>query len=224
PLSPTPPLCLGGGGGGPRLPAAVGAVGGACAALSAAGLYYLDYLAAVPEPLRPAVGFWDFLDLKATEGVTIGKPGRNDNGMNLGYTGSIIYWLVELGVTAAAGAGAASAVVSSPFCGDCRRWKAKRTFGPYRVEPAAAVGAVAAGAPAGLAVPADGPGKQATVAVYTCPHCGEGGTTDVEVTATHAVKKQVATAKAFVTYPGAAAAAFDDLDKKCRDAGLAGKG
>ena len=213
---------LGGRIGRARLPAATAAVGAGAALLAGAGLYYQDYLNTVPEPLRPLLGFWKYMDLRAEAGVTLGKPGANDKGMNLGYTGSVIYWLVELGITAAAGATAAGAVVSSPFCGDCHRWKTKRAYGPYRVEPAAAAAAVATGVPGGIATPADGPGKQATVSVYTCPNCGDQGTVDVEAVGTHTVKKQVGTVKVFMTYPGGAAAAFDEVDRQCRAAGLGG--
>lgn len=197
-------------------------VGGLCGVLSYGVVHYVFYLAFVGGGNAPPIGFWEYMDLRATEGVRFGKAGGGAAGNGIGYTGSIIYWVFEAVVTAA-GAGALAAVcVGSPFCEGCNRWKQKRQLGPYRVEPGYAVPAVANGVPTGLLVPADGK-KSVVVALYVCPGCGDQGTIDVKVTGTHQEGSKTMTWNGYVTYPGEALATFDQVAQTCRDLGLGGK-
>lgn len=192
-------------------------VGAACGVVSYFVVHYVFYLAFVGAPNAPQVGFWEYMDLRATEGVRFGKAGNG-----IGYTGSIIYWAFEAIVTAAGAAALAAVCVGSPFCEGCNRWKRKRQLGPYRVEPGYAVPAVANGIPTGLLVPADGK-KSVVVALYVCPGCAEEGTVDVKLTGTHQDGKKMMTWNGFVTYPGEALHTFDEVERACRELGLGGK-
>jgi hypothetical protein len=106
-----------------------------------------------------------------------------------------------------------------PFCAECRAWKRKRVLGPYRVEPAAAVQAIAGGTPAAMVVPTEGD-RTATLTLYTCPHCGNQGPIDVWLAGGYKVGKQTYSFSVYVTYPGEAEAAFDEIDGRCRAVGL----
>lgn len=202
-----------------RLRVALGAVAAVCAILSVLGIHFLGYLAVVANPAAPPIGFLEYMDLHAQEGVRIGKAGAG-NKSNLGYTGTIIYWAVEALVTAVAAALIAGTMVTSPFCEACNAWKKKRTFGPYRVEPTSAAPAVAVGVPAGIVAPAEGQ-KKVTLSVYVCPHCGEEGTIDVLLEGAHVEGKQTTNYRVFMTYPGEALAAFEQAGSTCREHGLA---
>jgi hypothetical protein len=204
-----------------RLPGGVGTVGALAALASVFGVQLLDYLAFRTDPGAPRVGFWGFLDHRATEGIQIGKAGAGGGGMNLGYTGTIIYWVVEAAVTMLAAGGVAAAMCVGPFCEACNVWKRKRVLGPYKVEPAAAAAALAAGNPAGIPeVPASGVKAQVTLSLYECPHCGEDAEIDVHLAGARSEGKQTVNYQLFVTYPGEAAAEFDATDRDCRKRGL----
>lgn len=200
----------------------LGLVAAGCGLVSYVVVHYLFYLAFAADPRAPRVDFWGYMDLKATEGVRFGKAGGGGGGDGIGYTGSVIYWLVEAGITAAGAAGFSLMAVGSPFCEGCNRWKKKRQLGPYRVEPGLAVPAVGAGVPAGLLVPATGK-KTVAVELYTCPGCGDQGTIDVKVSGAHNEGGKMLTWNGFVTYPGEALHTFDEVERACREAGLGGK-
>jgi hypothetical protein len=201
---------------------ALAVVGVVCGLLSYFVVHYLFYLGFLAAPNAPQVGFWTYMDLKATEGVKLGRAGGGGAGNGIGYTGSVIYWLVEAVLTAGGAAGVAVACVGSPFCEGCHRWKAKRQHGPYVVEPQYAVQAVGAGVPAGLVIPAEGK-KSVVVEVYSCPLCGDEGTLDVKATGTFQDGKNMMNWNTFVTYPGEALTSFEEADRTARNLGLAGK-
>jgi hypothetical protein len=65
-------------------------------------------------------GFWGYIKFSAQEGVSIGRFGSK--GMNLGETGTWIYWLIEFVVIDGIIAAAAYATAKSPFCESCNQW------------------------------------------------------------------------------------------------------
>src|SRR5688572_23666354 len=96
--------------------------------------------------LRAADSVPGYLDLQAHYGVTIGKPGRTgDKGMNLGYYGSYIYWLVELLVVAGVTYGMVYGATKEPFCAGCEQWKRPKVLGFFGTEPTMAAAAVESG-------------------------------------------------------------------------------
>ncbi len=70
--------------------------------------------------------FPKFMDHKARLGVSIKGKGRGD-GMNLGYTGSWIYWAVELLLVAGITFGMVFESTAQPYCPGCQRWKNPKT-------------------------------------------------------------------------------------------------
>jgi len=99
---------------------------------------FLEFLAANPKVLRAlqVESFTDFVDLAAEEGVTINSSrGGNGKGMNLGYVGSYIYWIVELGIIAGLAVMMMRGAAAEPFCQTCQEWKGWRMLG--RVDLAA---------------------------------------------------------------------------------------
>jgi hypothetical protein len=199
----------------------LGLVAAGCGLLSYFVVHYVFYLAFLGVPNAPQLGFWEFMDLRATEGVRLGKPGGAGGG-GIGYTGSVIYWALEVVITAVGAAGVALVCIGSPFCVGCNRWKTKRQLGPYPVEPGYAVPAVGAGVPTGLLVPADA-GKSVVVELHVCPACGAEGTVDVKAHGTQKEGNKMRNWTAFVTYPGEALPAFEQVERALLELGLAPK-
>ena len=196
-------------------PAQLALIGAASGALSVFGVHYLDYLVSSINPGAPTGGFREFMRLRAEEGVRIGKVFQGGNRTNLGFTGSVVSWLVELFFTVVAAAGAAQGFVKEPLCRGCRAWKKKRGLGPYKIDLAAATKAAAAGCPAAMVSPPTGD-DTVTIEIFTCPNCDRDGI-DVHVSGTRTEKDQtVRAASVFVTYPESAQQEFDDLRRACK--------
>ncbi|WP_162672533.1 hypothetical protein [Gemmata massiliana] len=196
-------------------PVQLALIGAASGAFSVLGVHYLDYLGSSINPGAPTGGFWEFMRFRAEEGVRIGKVFQGGNRTNLGFTGSVVYWCVELLFTVAAAAGAAQAWVQEPLCRECLAWKKKRELGPYKIDLGTAIKAAAAGCPATMVSPRAGD-DTVTIEIFTCPNCAEDGI-DVRVFGTRTEKDQTArAASVFVTYPESAQQEFDDLRRACR--------
>jgi hypothetical protein len=202
-----------------RVPAALATVGVLCGLLSVLGVHVLEFVAFRTDPAAPEIGFWEYMDLRATEGVQLGKAGGGGNPMNLGYVGSIIYWSIEALVTAMVAAAVTAGTSTGPFCTACNAWKRKRTLGPYKIEPGVAVAALGAGCPTALVIPAAGK-KQVTLGIHECPYCQDAAEIDVRLTGLHTEGNKMWHFELFVTYPGEAATVFDAVDDLCREQGL----
>ena len=70
-------------------------------------------------------GFVGYLKFTAQRGVTIGR--FSGTGINLGETGTWIYWLVELGLIEVVAGVLAYGAASQVFCEKCDRWYANGT-------------------------------------------------------------------------------------------------
>jgi hypothetical protein len=65
-------------------------------------------------------GFWGYLKYSAQQGVSIGRLGSG--GVNLGETGTWIYWLIEFGAIDIMIALIANSAAKKPFCENCDQW------------------------------------------------------------------------------------------------------
>lgn len=70
--------------------------------------------------------FFSYLDMEATQGITIGSRG---GGLNIGYVGTWIYWVVELAVVAVMATLGLVGGAAAPFCSACNEWKEERQLG-----------------------------------------------------------------------------------------------
>lgn len=157
--------------------------------------------------LEKGITFFTYIDLRAQEGVTLGRAGaRNDKGMNLGYVGSYLYWLAEmLGVAAVAWALMQTAA-AAPFCVACNSWKVQKPLAMVTVPSEdVAIRAVEDGDVVPL-LQCAGPAKPQGLVLKTavCPRCGAEGEVDIfldRVTKNSKGEQQVKTL-ARATYPG----------------------
>ena len=159
-------------------------VAGTVAALGGVGMMFamhtFDCLRDLNLPagqgVSPAVVF-QYIDLEAQAGVVIGDVGNN-NGLNLGYVGSYIYFAVETVLAAGLAFALTRGAAAVPFCRECNVWKRPRPLAALPHVPAAvAVEALRAGALLDLldtGAPAAG-ADHLTLKAAVCPRCGGDG-------------------------------------------------
>jgi hypothetical protein len=84
--------------------------------------------------LRDPTAFFRFLDMRAERGVVIGKGGQADK--NLGYEGSYVYWVFEMGLIGYIAFIIFSQSAATPLCERCQGWKSERYLGRMTPVPA----------------------------------------------------------------------------------------
>lgn len=90
------------------------------------------------DKLMAVRSFAGYLHHAAMEGVTIGSThniANPDRGFNLGYWGSIAYWVVELLIVAGISWGMCHEASRDPFCLEAREWKQPRFLGQMVAPP-----------------------------------------------------------------------------------------
>ena len=76
--------------------------------------------------------FLEYIDYAAQEGVSIGKGGQQ--GINLGYYGTLTYYVVEMLVIAGVALGIAKSAASEPFCDECNQWEENKEIARFLVK------------------------------------------------------------------------------------------
>src|SRR5690606_38747111 len=107
-------------------------------------------------------------------------PGSNP-GMNLGYTGSWVYWILEAFVVAFVALGISRGAATQPFCTNCHSWKTSANIGGMDFTDEAAAGFLTGDLGALRTAnprPEAGP---LVVSVSLCPHCQADSTVDVKM-------------------------------------------
>lgn len=156
--------------------------------------------------LEKRISFARYIDFMATEGVTISRTGHNDKGMNLGYVGSYIYWLVEMAIVAGVAWAMMRKAAAAPFCVDCNSWKNERPLAMVTVPTEdMAVRAIQEGDVVSL-MQCAGPVQPVGLLLKTavCPHCGAEGEVDValERVTKNSKGQQQTNMLTRATYPG----------------------
>lgn len=146
---------------------------------------YLRFLGQVQQQfpgVQDQISFAKFIDLQATEGVSIGRIGRGaDRGINLGYVGSFIYWGVEILFAAGLAMFMMKSPTGDPFCTSCQRWKTPLHLGSKDVAPDHAEKALNRGEIQHLLEGDLPPGESMTFTAYRCNGCPERGTIEIKV-------------------------------------------
>jgi len=149
--------------------------------------------------------FFSFMNYRATEGVTFNsaRGGGNNNGMNLGYIGSWIYWAVEILIVAGIALSIQMVAAAEPFCSACESWKESRELGPV---PDTDVHALRVGELSHFnSPPSTDAAGLAMVSVSICPQCGAESPVDVKLANLIPTKDGINRKEiAHVTYPGEA--------------------
>jgi hypothetical protein len=158
-------------------------VAGLIAALGGLGMmffmHYFDCLLALNfvnwQAVTPTIVF-RYIDWVAQSGVVIGEDGNN--GVNLGYVGSYIYFALEAVLATGFALVITKGAAAVPFCRGCNVWKQPRTLaGLPHVPPTVAVEALRAGALLDLldtGTPTAG-GHPLNLKAAVCPRCGADG-------------------------------------------------
>jgi hypothetical protein len=161
---------------------------------------------------RKVNSFPSYVTFEARQGVTI--SGRGKGGLNLGFTGTWIYWGVELAVVAGMAIFGLIGGAAAPFCSTCKDWKQERPLGTLERRDTDVAAVLRSGEIERLKAydPALG-GGNLVVTAAVCPNCkGEAPISVrlVEVTKNEKGEEQ-RNELAHVTYPGAALPEFEAL-------------
>jgi hypothetical protein len=135
--------------------------------------------------------FLSYIDYQATMGVEIkGKGGGSSgSGLNLGYTGTYIYWCVELLVVAGITYAMVRKQARQPFCEPCMLWKPMNRMGRLLGDPTAVTASAYQGNATALAAAAHAArdvGGDIELSMATCENCKQ-SSTDLRVE--HVVKQ-----------------------------------
>ncbi|HJS07161.1 MAG TPA: hypothetical protein VJ809_05855 [Pirellulales bacterium] len=120
---------------------------------------------------REVNSFTSYLDWSARQGVEISASRGSSTPLNLGYTGSYIYWGVEALIVALISAAMARSRASEPFCVACDAWKTQRELGVVPAKAKTVGEIVDAGRLADLPALPAAAGEETAISVYECPCC-----------------------------------------------------
>ena len=130
----------------------------------------------IDDAVRSAVarfGFLDYMNWKATKGVPLSLP-KMHKPIHLGYTGSLIYWGIELLIAGGIAAGIFWGVSQQPACSNCDDWLNGKPIGRLRLEPDRGRQVFTQGTLLDLAgEDLASPDGAVLVKVHTCESCGE---------------------------------------------------
>lgn len=150
--------------------------------------------------------FFDYVDFSAHQGVEIGRA-RGGKAMNLGYTGSYIYWGVEMLIVAGIAFMIMSGAADEPYCPECGVWKDQRVL--RDIDDATHVSnRLSSGHIEAFPVGESTAMPDARVTLSVCPDCGEEGDIDVKVerVKVNAKEEESTSMLSHTTYPGEALA------------------
>jgi hypothetical protein len=174
-----------------RSPLLGGLVGIAAGILVMLTSLYGDYLRVLwevhtqaPElrALEQDFSFVEFMDMRADQGVAIGRVGRgNDKGMNLGYIGSYIYWGVEIALAAGIAFSMMRPPTRKPFCSGCQLWKKSEVLGGLHVGRETIKGIMDEGDLPQLFKPGLPTGFPVIFTALVCPECADRGTVEINL-------------------------------------------
>jgi hypothetical protein len=123
-------------------------------------------------------GFAQFMDFSAHEGVSISNHGSK--GINLGYTGTYIYWAVEAGIVAIITLLILREVTAKPFCVACKLWKKPLLLTRFQGDINMATTSVNTGNAAAISRQPDSErGPIGILTAYYCPLCKDHGQTEI---------------------------------------------
>jgi hypothetical protein len=154
--------------------------------------------------------FTSYLDWSAKQGVEISSSRGSSTPLNLGYTGSCIYWGVEALIVALISAAMARSRASEPFCVACDAWKTQRELGVVSAKAKTVAEIVEAGRLADLPALPAASGEQAAICVYQCPSCAEEHVVLAVESVTYNQGARVKSQTARVVYPRKA---LDELER-----------
>jgi hypothetical protein len=151
--------------------------------------------------------FFEYVDYAAHVGVSLKRAGHGDQGMNLGYIGTYIYWIVEALIVALVALAMTHKSASEPFCTACERWKTSHTLGSVLGSPQDVLDVLRSGHPGRLRLhqPTSNPGELAFT-VWECPKCEAAAPFEIKLQhVTQSAKNETRTKDlGCFTYPGEA--------------------
>jgi hypothetical protein len=171
--------------------------------------------------IRAAKSFTSFMGMQARQGVRISNHGGSP--MNIGYYGSLIYWLIEILVVAGIALSMMYESASAPYCTQCETWKEHEPLAAITGDKELAAAGVKDGDPSKIAASGPVPNATGLRMLYRalCPKCG-GARSPVDVKLMEFIPQKKGEAKkktlAHASWPGEALSA---IEKACSGAASA---
>jgi len=175
-----------------------------------------------PEALRVfrIRNLWDFMNYQAENGVTLSTKRGQD--INLGYTGSFIYWGVECLLVAGVCWAMMNMEASKPFCSECNQWKVEKpllvsSLGPKEITAAVKDGdLIALESALTNTTAAVNQSVYTKVLVHVCDGCDPPGAFEIKVikVTVNAKNEHSNSDQALMTYPGEALVPLQELTER----------
>jgi hypothetical protein len=181
-----------------RSPIACGAAGLVAGVVAVVTMHFFNYLV--------STSFMSYLDWSARQGVEISPVHSVSKGLNLGYTGTYVYWATEAVIVALCAAAVARRRAAAPFCVKCDTWKVERELGCLNAPPKVVAEAIQSGRLADLPAIAGTSNHEVAICVCECPGCPDEDEVVLQVdqvTYNHGTRSKSPAARAI--YPRAAA-------------------
>ena len=179
-----------------------------CGAVTYAGFHVAYFQSGHDPDTVNGESFFDSLDRRAKKGYVL--RGKRGGKTNFGYTGTWIYWTIELAITSIGAMIVARLITKGPYCEICDQWNRCRTFGPFPFDAVAGHLAFSNGEPTRMFVP--GPHEhKVKIEVYDCPTCPE-DPLSIRYTGTVGSGKKMVTHSSFLVYPHGALPAFEAIE------------
>lgn len=179
-----------------------------CGAVAYSAFHMVYFQRGIDPDAVNGESFFQSLDRRAKKGYVLrSKRGKKNN---FGYTGTWIYWTIELAITSIGAMAIARLITKGPYCEICDQWNRSRTFGPFPFDAVAGHRAFSNGEPTRMFVPGPSDHK-VKIDVYDCPTCPE-DPLSIKYTGTVGSGKKMVTHSAFLVYPHSALPAFEAIE------------
>ncbi|MFO0937424.1 MAG: hypothetical protein U0798_13015 [Gemmataceae bacterium] len=179
-----------------------------CGMFTYAGFHLGYHLNGNDPDRKPGESFFESLNRRATKGYIL--HGKRGGKTNFGYTGTWIYWAVEMGIVTVTSLMMIQTQTKGPYCEVCDRWNRRRRFGPFAFNAVVGHEAFINGEPTAMFTP--GPkDHKVKIEVFDCPTCPDDPLA-IHYIGTVGSGKTMVTHSAFMVYPHEALPAFEAIE------------
>ena len=124
--------------------------------------------------------FPEYMQYQAEQGVSFSRVGRGDEGANLGYYGTMIYWLIEACIIAGVAISLVRQQSSAPFCVPCDQWNSVKLLGEVALSANQVASIIQEGKVTSLSTVMPEQGLT-ELQLYRCEACGSPGNSVIGV-------------------------------------------
>lgn len=136
------------------------------------------------EAMAASSSFFAYMDYQAQIGVSFKRARRSgSDGINLGYKGTLLYWLLEVLIVTGLVLIASTKFVKQPFCNTCDNWKSHNVLGVVNGNQDHIKRLMTAGSFHELAATAENESSNNhIISLHECSQCQENSTAELTLT------------------------------------------